>query len=606
MGSHNALRRLFNVLGWGAIASVAAQGAWAETPQQQVAPTNYSALFDADESAIDLKTPVYPPLSEDSQSSGPGYIGIDAELDPPSLDAPPPAAGEPMEDAEEITGEPAVVDEYAGHIEMGHPIEFPHDHAPPFYEFIEAFPTWLSKPDEPLGRFFEKIICAKHDHIHVELEEHPIGIQPTPERPPLIIEWNEKFLGRGFLEQGVETRTGQITRPAFWVFGQFRTGINYFDNGVGEPVAEWANRLDLFGQVNFTGTERLLVGVRPLDEELATRREFSSYDFRNGQGIDGWNSDIQTLFFEGDFGEIFPWLDPYDVRGLDYGFSVGRMPLLAQQGLLINEDMLDAVTVTKNTLYGNGNLNLRMTGVWSWDNVTRNSAVGQPNTEDAQSHMFALLTESDFARSMVNLDAVYVDSGDPTFGDLWAFGASAVQRHYLYENTYNTSLHFLASVPGNSGPTAFADSGQLLFAQTSWTPHHTEDLVYVNGFYALDQFTSPTRGPLMGGPLGQTGLTFAAAGLGRYGAPIAVATNDVVGAAIGYQLFFDHTRQQVIVEFGGRKETQGPVNRGAIAATTRYQKAIGQHWIWVVDGFVNKQEGRHVGVGARSELLIKF
>ena len=60
----------------------------------------------------------------------------------------------------------------------------------------------------------------------------------------------------------------------------------------------------------------------------------------------------ETLFFEGDFGEIFPGLDPYDTKLLDYGFSVGRQPVLIQDGLLINANRLDAVTVTRNTLNG--------------------------------------------------------------------------------------------------------------------------------------------------------------------------------------------------------------------------------------------------------------
>ncbi|WP_230379703.1 hypothetical protein, partial [Microbacterium sp. ZXX196] len=75
-------------------------------------------------------------------------------------------------------------------------------------------------------------------------------------------------------------------------------------------------------------------------------------EFREGQWLDGLNADIQTLFFEGDFGEIFPNLDPYDVHRYDIGFSIGRQPVSFQQGLLINEDMVDAVTVTRNTVNG--------------------------------------------------------------------------------------------------------------------------------------------------------------------------------------------------------------------------------------------------------------
>lgn len=491
--------------------------------------------------------------------------------------------------------------EHGNYASEGIEVDFPEPKAPLWCELLEAGPSVLSWPDRPLGNFFGHVLGIEHVNIESALEEHAIGIQPIPSRPPLLVEWNELFLGSGTLAQGIETPTGAIWRPAFWVFGEYRGALQYFDRGT--PVAEWANRLDLFGQLNLSGTERLLVGVRPLDEEMGARREFTGYDFNGGSWTDGTNAKLQTLFFEGDFGEIFPNLDPYDTRMLDYGFSIGRMPLLAQQGLLINEDMIDAVTVTRNTLSGMGNLNLRMTGVYSWRGINRNSAVGPPNDFDPDSKMIALLTESDFAKRTINLDAAYV-YGDPTFGNLFAFGASSIRRHYGYHNTYNTSLHLLASVP--EGPTTpYADQGELLFAQTSWTVHHTEDLIYLNAFLAIDQFTSPARGPLMGGALGQTGILFGGIGLGGYGAPLAVRTDNLAGASLGYQLFFNGTRDQLILEVGGAKETKG-VDRGALGTGIRYQKAIGQHSIFVVDGFVSKHEGRGVSQGARTEWRIKF
>jgi len=484
-------------------------------------------------------------------------------------------------------------------------IQFPEEHAPLGWKLAEAVPTVLTWPNEPLGHLFETLLFTEHDKLKTDLDEEPIGLQPTPSRPPLLLELNEGFLAPGFLNRGIELPTGAVWRPSLWVFGQFRTGLQYFDNhGPSAPVAESASRLDLFGQVNFSGTERLLVGLRPLDEELATRREFTSHDFNAGRSIDGWNADFQTLFFEGDFGEVFPWLDPYDSRLTDFGFAVGRMPLLAQQGLLINEDMIDAFTVTRNTLNGHGNLNLRITGVYAWNRLNRNSPTTQPNTLDPDSEMVALLTESDFASSTVNIDVAYA-YGDPSFGDLVAFGVSDIRRIHGYHNTYNTSLHLLASFP-TDGTTPFADQGELLFAQTSWTPHHTEDLTYVNAFLAIDQFTSPTRGPLMGSPLGQTGIVFAAPGLGRAGAPVPVRTNNTAGASLGYQFFFDHTRRQLILELGGQQGTKGSQNKGAIATVLRYQQAFGQHFIWVCDGFVGKREGVNVSQGVRGEILVKF
>ena len=56
------------------------------------------------------------------------------------------------------------------------------------------------------------------------------------------------------------------------MYGTARTALQTFDDGE-RQITEWANRLDLFGNLQLTGTERLLIGIRPLDEE----GEFSGY-----------------------------------------------------------------------------------------------------------------------------------------------------------------------------------------------------------------------------------------------------------------------------------------------------------------------------------------
>ena len=481
-----------------------------------------------------------------------------------------------------------------------HDTSIPKAEAPLRWQIFEFGPDVIEWPHKPLAELFSGLLGEEHDDPKTELEEQAIGQQEIPERPPLLFEYNEFFLSPGWLEQGVEIPTGAVWRPAVWVFGTYRIGVSYLDGHVGNRIAEIAHRLDLFAQVNLSGTERILVGLRPLDDEIGRRREFNGYDFRGGDWIDGWNADFQTLFFEGDFGEIFPGLDPYDSEHLDIGFSVGRMPLLAQQGLLINEDRIDAVTVTRNTLYWPGNLNLRMSGIYAWDEVNRSN-----NTPDDDAQLFAFLTESDFKFSTVNADVAYVKSG-ATNGDLFAFGLSGIQRLHGYHNTYNSSVHFLASYPGDD-ESPVAGQGELLFSQFSWTPHHSHDLIYVNAFWAIDQFTSPARGTLAGGPLGQTGLLFSAPGLGRFGAPLANNSADTAGASIGYQLFFEHTRSQLVFEVGGRADTnsrRGPGDMGA--AGIRYQKALGQHWIFIVDAIVQKTEGRGVTPGGRLEFLAKF
>lgn len=467
----------------------------------------------------------------------------------------------------------------------------PEEHEPVIYQMTEGVLEAISHPAEPWSKFLAGVLHSEHDLPHSALDSHPIGLQPTPRRPDLLLQWNEEFLAPGFLDQGLVTPTGAIWRPSLWVFGTFRTGFNYFDNGTGRPVSESASRLDLFSQLNLSGTERILFGMRPLDEESGTSRNFTGYDFRDGKSLDGWNADVQTLFFEGDLGEIFPRLDTNDSLSLDIGFSIGRQPMSFQQGLLINEDRIDALTVTRNTLNGNGNLNLRMTGVYAWNSVT----------PDGQ--MVGLFTESDFRKSTVNADVAYVWS-DEGLDDLIAFGISRIRRFSGFHNTYNSSLHVLASFPTNQ-ESELAGQGELLFHRLSWTPHHTHDLVFLNSFLAIDQFSSASRGSLAGGPLGQTGLLFSPAGLGRYAAPLSNQASNVAGGSLGYQMFFNDKREQVVLEIGGRQNTDS-MNDAAIATGLRYQRALDQHWLIVVDAFVAKQESRDVSQGGRVELLLKF
>jgi hypothetical protein len=507
------------------------------------------------------------------------------------------AAGTDTEDFVPLPAVPAVINPYADRVLYNPRIEEPQTQSAGAEAAEHVFEI-LQGPAEPLADFVSGLLGIHHDELETGLHQHPIPIQPIPHRPRLLVETDEPFLAPGWLEQGIETPTGAIWRPALWVFGTYRTGINYFDNRATTNVTEWANRLDLFGQLNLTGTERLVVGIRPLDQERGSRRVFSGYDMRNDRVNDAWNIDVQTLFFEGDFGEIFPRLDPFDGLALDYGFSVGRQPMSFQQGLLLNEDIIDAVTVTRNTLSGNGVLNLRATGVYAWNSIHRNN-----NMPDPDAQLVGLFTETDIAKSTINADIAYVDS-QSVHGSLLTVALSGIQRFHGTHNTYNSSLHALASIPTGM-ETAASGQGELLFSQFSWTPHHTNDLVYLNTFWAIDRFTSAARGPLAGGPLGQTGVLFSAAGLGNYGAPLNNQATNAIGASLGYQMFFCGTRRQVIFEVAGRQDTNN-VDRAAMAGGVRYQQAFDQHWLMVLDGFLAKRESRGLSPGVRVELQMKF
>jgi hypothetical protein len=427
-------------------------------------------------------------------------------------------------------------------------------------------------------------------------EKIPLQIEGFPQRPKPLIELGEPFLGTGTLDPGIQLPTGAVWQPALTMFGTLRTAVQTTDSG-GDRITEWANRLDLFFNLALSGSERVVLGLRPFDEG----GRFSSYFFEHpdpaldGAFRDELDLEIESLYFEGDFGEIFPNLDKTDFGSLDIGFSVGRQPLFFQEGMLIN-DALDGIGLTRNTLLLRNTSNFRATFLAAWDNVDAGGV-------ERDANLYALLTSTDFRLSTVDFDVAWVDADDGT-GDLLSAGLSAVQRL----GKLNTAFRVLGSV-ATGDETALSTDGLLWFSEVSWEPRYTQDLVYFTTFWAVDEFSSAARGPATGGPLGRAGINFAAPGLGSVGAPLSSRARDVAGGAFGYQKFFDATRKQIIVEAGFRIGTDAAVD-DAYALTARYQAALRQHFVVVVDGFVGNEElaggGSDTLYGSRVELVIKF
>ena len=428
-------------------------------------------------------------------------------------------------------------------------------------------------------------------------EAIPLQLEGFPERPKPILELGENFLGTGTLHPGYELPTGAVWQPQLLVFGTLRTGVQSSERN-GQRLSEAVARLDLFANLQLSGTERVVVGLRPLDRD----GRFTSWIFDSEvPGLEEgsrneFNATITSLFFEGDFGEIFPNLSLDDDSATDIGFSLGRQPLLFQEGLLI-QDSIDGLGLTRNTLQPAGTSNFRATLFLGLDEVSRAGTEGDAN-------LYGFLTSTDLRRSTVDADLVWVE-GDG--GDALVAGVSAVQRLGLV----NTAFRLLAS-SALEEETALATDGVLLFSEVSWTPHGGHDLVYVNSFWALDEFSSAARGPDAGGPLGRAGINFAAVGLGNYGAALSSRARDVVGAAVGYQKFYAGTRKQILVELAGRVATDDP-GADSVAATVRYQSAHGRRFVFVADAFAGYRGSSGLPgdsdddlFGGRLELVLKF
>ncbi|HWE02090.1 MAG TPA: hypothetical protein VG326_06730 [Tepidisphaeraceae bacterium] len=454
-------------------------------------------------------------------------------------------------------------------------------------------------------------------------DDSNFGLNPSlvPSRPAPLIEIGDKFFGAGPLQRGIQLPTGAVWMPNFTVFGTYHTAIQAFNTPPAEPApsadrprSEWANRLDILGNLQLSGTERILIGFRPFDDATFARpalAKYTGYQFTPDE-TDGWNykfvAQPTTFFFEGDLGQIFPALDPNGTKPWDIGFSVGRQPLLYQDGLLLDDD-IDAIGVTRNTILPRGGSNAQITAIYGWDQINRGDGINHGDRL-----LLGLLINADFRPSTWDFDLFYVDGHGQSPDGVYA-GLSAVQRFGLVNTTFRV-LGSKAIGHDSGGPNSrFSEfgngssavgNGVLLFSEMSYTPMSSNNLIYLDTYWGIDRFTSAARGPDRGGPLGRVGILFAEQPIGRYGSALSSDPERSVGFALGYQKFLDpDRRQQLVLELGAREGT-APHSPGAAAVGARYQHAFGQHTVLQFDSFVALNEGEGLGYGGRVEFRFEF
>lgn len=452
-------------------------------------------------------------------------------------------------------------------------------------------------------------------------------VEPFVHRPRTLRIFGDPFLGNGSLSRGIKLPTGAIWQPSLFAFGSLRTAWQYEQTGnrlppitdaVGPPidrgeskVEELVTGLDLFFNLALSPTERVLLQLRPLERDDV----YDGYRWQTA-GLnqdDGWylrgDADVEQLFFEGDFGELFPRFDRADKHTLDFGFSIGRQSLVFQNGIMLN-DNVDAFGLVRNNILVGKAANLRLTGIWGWDGLDR--GVGATSRRRDSASLLGLFTAMDFPEHTVEFDLAYVNDevsrrylNNRTIqyegGDQFNVGLSFIQRI----GHINTSFRINHSERIGDRDTIHADSGTLYFLEASLTPTGTLDHLYGTLFYNNEHYTSVARDPSTGGPLGQAGILFASPVLGSLGAPIENSTNsDTVGGAIGYQKFFG-IRRQLILEAGGRKDTDG-IGQGRLGVMARYEQAFLQHYIWRLDAYYVTREDLDDKRGIRAEFVVQF
>jgi len=446
----------------------------------------------------------------------------------------------------------------------------------------------------PLGHKV-KVEALKDEYVPFK------SIGEIPSRPRLFLELGDPFLDTGKLDAGFEVPLlGAVWQPRLWSYFINRATVQTFDNGTPGRLrdTEVANRMDLYANLQLTGTEKILLGLRPFDNNQPSRFTRYSFDGSNEDFNNELNFDVETLFFEGDIGSLFPNLDRVGMKPVDFGFTVGRQPITFQEGIIIN-DTIDAVGFIRNNIVFPGTSNFRVSGMWGWDRLDRNDS-----NRGADTDMFGLFIAADAHVSTYNLDMIYVND-DSKNGDAFYLGASAIQRIRALGGLstafrINNSFALDDEISGNVSGT-----GTLISAELSASPKGSNDIAYFNPFVGINNFTQAGREAILGGPLASLGILFASPNLSTYGAEVSPFTDDVVGFAAGYQAFWDNHRRNLILEVAGRHDTDGS-SFDQLGLGFQLQQAIGQHAQAQLEAFYTFNEDRDNGTGVRFELLVVY
>jgi len=448
----------------------------------------------------------------------------------------------------------------------------------------------LAESGETLSKDDLKNITELPERIQqTKLSTRSIPLQEVPERPDTLFYLGDSFFGSGPVSKGFELPTGAVWQPQFFPFGTYSTAVQTSDDG-NQQVSEWVNSLDIYGNLNLTPTERLLIGFTPFDNN----GQFSGYNmYPQGEGVDATNGHVQVLFFEGRFDSLFPGLKSSTGNWASFDFALGRQPVNYQSGILIN-DTIDSVGITRTSLNLFGSAEATITGLFGWNFINRND-----NIRDDKAKLIGLFSTFNYAEHQIEADIVVVydvDDSNPSNGLNFAF--SSYQQLW---GVLNTTFSYNQSIGLNKN-TSLSQTGALLLSQFNLTPPYTVDNAYMNVFWGIGEFTSAARNANAGGPLGQVGLLFSASGLGSYGPALSNDAQNTFGGAIGYERYLGSIHRKIIFEFGGVTKDS------AIAFGAQFEQALGSNFLWTLGSYVSHQENhkRSVGYGVRSVFSVFF
>jgi hypothetical protein len=425
--------------------------------------------------------------------------------------------------------------------------------------------------------------------------------------PKPLLELGRPLYREGPLSPGVNViGEKNLLFPGFVAFGDWRNVVAYNDNGKNEKAAI-ATRLNLDLDLRLTTTERLHAFFRPLDRGGAgTRFEFAGPDKKNG--VSEWNAVPQTLFFEGDFGQLYSGFSGEYSR-FDLPFTVGLIPMIFQNGIWVEDAFWGgAFTIpAKNSPWADIS-NMDLTFFAGVDKVT---SVALKNKDGSiADHNANIFGAAGFVEALEG----YWEGG---FGRVQGkdqfngvdYNSATLAYTRRYGDILSNSLRGIWTFgQQNHGKQQTADGFVFLVENSLITRLPSTLVPYFNGWVGLDRPVPLARAE--GGLLKNTGINFETDGVTGF-PKLDDSGQDTFGGALGIQYLFNFD-QQIVLEaatvqvIGGNNEAGRPAKGDQYGIGIRYQIPLTLDWILRFDAMHGFLINDRDFSGARVELRKKF
>lgn len=440
-------------------------------------------------------------------------------------------------------------------------------------------------------------------HHSSALSDH--GVDPEkigttlPERTSPLIDLGPGFLREGDVGDTLVLPGGLQLNPDLDIFGNAALEAFYQKTKEGERSGvrgtfEWNTRLKLN-----QASDRFVFGMNNLRDASGDSVEYL-FSPRNERGFhdEGLNAEVNRIFFEGNLRSTFPGLA--DNPDMNIGYFVGIKPVEAQRGALINDDSMGIVGVERNNLAFGPITRAKITTFVGGYRINRGDGV-----RDDNSVMVGLLTEADTLDTLFSFDAVYVD-GDEVSGDGLFLGASATDTTFL-DTDLSATLRLLVSMALKEETEATRD-GFLVIGEISKMLPGSEDIVYWNTFFGVDQYTPAADSPRGRGILNSMGYLFSPMAPGLESG-LSRDVDRSIGTVIGFQKVLKDWN--VITEIGARHTFDREGVGDQIAIGIRIQKALQnrrnqRHAFFEWGGFVRGENDEKPAVGTIFRFVVLY